>query len=730
MIKAWPVAGDIEAGDRFLAANSGFVWRRRLDFASVRDIQLIKRQINADKGSSAISVEGHNVKLGLGGIREIEFLAQTQQLIWGGQVAELRGRRTLDMLERLASLGRMERNTANELSEAYRTLRRIEHRIQMVDDQQTHSLPGTADGIDRFAAFLGYPDSGKFRRQLIGTLQRVKKHYDAILERRSSDTAAFGFTFGNESSRVDGLQKLAEIGFENPELAWNTAARWLTGGTRGTRTERASTVMGELIPRLFNAFSETADPDASLARFNGFLGRISRSVGLFELLVAQPKLCDLICQIVSGSPKLSHWLGQDPSLFESVLEKEFSDLELPDDHGLEEQVADSARRGLVRVHYSLEFGLDALAADLTSRVDRDAGGGSDFQATLDVQRRWARGKIFQIGVHMLRGYLSPAEASAPLCRIAETCLRTLLPTIRAEFAERHGSVENGSLAIIACGKLGSGEMTVSSDLDLIFVYDHPPKAEYSDGEKPLSTTQYYAKFCRRFLNGVTAPTAEGRLFEVDMRLRPSGKSGPIACSMERFTSYQEKDAWTWEHQALTRARVIIAEGDLKDRLEAEIRRVLCIRRDPIRLAADIRAMRDRIRNETAEGSGASIKHRPGGLLDTEFLAQYLQLAHAAEHPDILGRDAHSAFVRAGEAGLIGAAMADELAEAVLYWRNLQGMLLLAAEDNQPEKDMERAAAGQFGTSIGGVLYSSFVQSIEDTAASVRSHFEALLPDGA
>lgn len=729
MIKARPVAGDIDAGNAFLEANKEFVWRRSLDFASVRDIQSIKRQIDANKGSRRIAVEGQNVKLGQGGIREIEFLTQTHQLIWGGQVPELQGKTTLDMLALLASLGRVPRPVADELAAAYRLLRRIEHRIQMVDDQQTHSVPTTAEGVERLAVFLGHPGGDEFRRQLVRTLETVRNHYDGTFERRPAGGAAFEFEFGAAESRDVALKAFAEHGFDQPEQAWDTVCRWLTGQTLATRSERAASVMTEIVPRLFAAFAESEHPDTTLARFDAFLARVARSIGFLEMLSAQPALCDLISDIMSAAPKLSDWLRQDPGLLESVLAGEFADLELPDDLGLEEHVIDSARRGLVRVHYQLEFGREELNFELAGQIDHHAQGGADLQAALDVHRRWARRRVFQIGVHMLRGYLSPTEASAPLCRIAETCLDALLPAIRHEFAARHGTVEGGRLAIIACGKLGSQEMTVASDLDLIFVYDHPEQVEGSDGEKPLSPTQYYAKLCRRFLNGVTAPTAEGRLYEVDMRLRPSGKSGPIACSLDRFVSYQERDAWTWEHQVLTRARVIFAEDDLESRLNDAVRTVLCHRRNPKRLAADIRSMRERIRTEAAEGGGNSIKHRPGGILDVEFMAQFLQLAHAESHPDILLRDAHSVFEAAGRLNLIDGSVAEDLAEAILYWRNLQGLLLLAAEDNRPEKDMERAVAGNLGAGSQGVLYSSFIRSIEDTAEMVSDHFNSMLPSG-
>ena len=724
MIKARPVAGDIDAGERFIAANSGFIWRRNLDFAAVRDIQAIKRQINANKGGHGLAVEGHNVKLGRGGIREIEFLAQTQQLIWGGQEPALRGNRTLDTLAKLAGLGHITVQASRELSDAYRFLRRIEHRIQMVDDQQTHSLPSDAKVVDGMAAFLGCESGDAFRDEFIRTLKIVESHYGETFADRVPAPAEFQIGFDAELPHDRDLHALTAGGFRDSALVWRTVNRWVTGQTLATRGERASRVIGEIAPRLLSAFARTSDPDAALARFDRFLGRVARSIGLLEMLSAKPELCELVGGIFSEAPRLSDWLGKDPGLLESVLENEFADLQLPEDLGLEEHMAEAARRGLVRVYYKLEFSREELTAELNAILKSQASG---FQDHLDIQRRWARRKMFQIGVHMQRGLMAPTESSVPLCSIAESCLETLLPAVRENFSARHGSVEGGQLAIIACGKLGSCEMTLASDLDLIFVYDHPAVSQGSDGEKPLSPTHYFARLCRRFLNGVTAPTAEGKLFDVDMRLRPSGKSGPIACSLERFVGYQRNDAWTWEHQALTRARVIYAEGHLQACLDDAIREVLCKDRDRAKLASDIRSMRERMRNEFDSQSGNSIKHRRGGMLDAEFIAQYLQLAHAARHPDILMRDAHSVFVKAGELGIIDPDDARSLAEDAVFWRNLQGQLLLATGDGQPEPELESMLIDGSVAGQPSLLTDSLKDSVEDTADRVAALFDQLLP---
>ena len=722
MIKARPVAGDMVAGDAFLASNSGFVWRRNLDFATIRDIQSVKRQIDAHRSNTGISVEGHNVKLGRGGIREIEFFTQTQQLIWGGQSAELHGRKTLDMLDLLAARGRIPHATATELSECYVFLRRVEHRLQMVDDQQTHTLPETPEGIAGVATFLGYADVAEFRRQLLDVLARVNRHYDDMLDRKKSGSSAFDIDYRSEQVRDRAVADFGAQGFERAADAWKIVHGWMAGEGPANRGERAVMVLEEITPRLLSAFSASSQPDATLARFDGFLAQLPRSLGLLEMLSAQPQLCDLVSEIMSSAPRLSEWLRQEPGLFESVLQSDFADLELPDDVETDGHLVDSARRGLVRVFYKLEFRPPEIGAELERIIEQEMQGGFDLQTVLDMHRRWARHRKFQIVVHMLRGHLSPAEASAPLCGIAETCLQSLVPAIRREFEQRHGRVEGGELAIIAGGRLGSREMTLASDLDLIFVYRHPDESLMSDGARPLAATQYFAKLCRRFINGVVAPTAEGVLYEVDTRLRPSGRSGPIACSIDRFEKYQRDEAWT-------RARIIHAEGDLADRLPEIIGDVLTASRDRGKLGRDIRDMRERVRRETGESGNSTIKLRHGGILDADFIAQYLQLAHACDHPEILLRDARSVFLKAGELNIIDPQTADQLAGDMLFWRNLQGMLLLATDDNQTDEDVIGVLGNSFGIRSKGSVASSLSSSVEETAARVSGNFSSLIPPG-
>ena len=727
MIKARPVAGDLEAGQEFLDANSGFVWRRNLDFPALRDIQAMKRRINAHKGGAHIAVEGHNVKLGRGGIREIEFLTQTRQLIWGGQNRALRGRGTMNMLEALAVSGRISVSAATELKTAYQFLRTVEHRIQMVDDQQTHSLPDNPAGISDISIFLGFETMEAFRSALIRQLKTVERHYNSMFEQSSyDDVKELILEFQDPAARDITTKNLEKMGYDDGEAVYNAVCSWIAGNIRAAHTGRAREILKEISGPLIREFAGTANPSQTFGRFQDLLSRMSRSLNLLSSIAAEASLVPLLADIMGNAPRLAEWISQQPGLIEGVLHSDFVRLDPTADGQIEPEIADAARRGLVRLFYEREFKIRQMAEDLADEIVTVAGETPDLQEVLDAQRRWVRNRKFQIGIHMLRGDLSPTDAAKPLSGIAETCLISLLERIKRDFAEVHGLVDGGQLAVLACGRLGSQEMTLSSDLDLIFVYAHAPDAAASDGRRPYPPTQYYAKLCRRFLNGVTAPTAEGKLYEVDMRLRPSGKSGPIACSIERFESYQRNDAWTWEHQALTRARVIYAEVGLRKRLNAIIRSVLTKERDAVSLAQDIRSMRQRIRGELEEANELTIKFRRGGILDLEFIAQFLQLKFASSHAAILLRDACTVFQKSGELGLIDSQTAEELYNSLQFWRNIQGIMLLTVERDRLEDNAAGVLKRLFGGQSSDLVLESIAESISETADRVSAHYENII----
>ena len=664
MIRARPVAGDIEAGQEFLQSISPFVWRRTLDFAAVQDIHSIKRRIHDARGHDVITINGHNLKLGRGGIREIEFFTQAQQLIFGGRDPRFRGSRTVDTLAVLADAGRADRAVTDALAADYRFLRRIEHRLQMIDDQQTHTLPEQDEQLDGLAVFLGFTRPAEFRKSLGATLRRVERHYDGLFQDAPQPlSGSAALVFAGADLDPDTLVALTGMGFGNPEAVIETVRGWLHGRYRATRSERTRGMLNQLAPTILDALARTDDPDGTLHRFDAFLQRLPAGIQLFALFHSNPHLVPLMALILGTSARLADYLARNPAQFDSVLMPGFLD-SLPD--------------------------YDELADELTVMMAE----APDYEEALNVLRRFTNDNRFRVGVQMLRGMDRDGSYGAFLSDVAEAALSALIPRVQTEFARRHGRFDGGALAIIAMGKLGGRELSIRSDLDLIMVYDAPADGTQSDGDKPLPPTTYYARLIQRLLSAITAPTAEGLLYDVDMRLRPSGRSGPLATSLEAFTRYQDESAWTWEHMALTRARVICGDKSLCDAVTAAIGDVLCRSRDADTLLRDVADMRARIDKERGTDDIWNVKYLRGGLIDIEFIAQYLQLLHAHTTRGVLSANTATALRRLAEAGALNPDTAAELLSSLSVWQRIQGYLRLTVEGNfNPAEASEALLSG-------------------------------------
>ena len=718
MIKARPVAGDIEAGEAFLETLQPFVWRRHLDFAAAQDIGAIKERIDAARGAGGKGLEGHNVKLGRGGIREIEFYVQAQQLLWGGRNPGLRGCGTLEALEALASAGHVDPGAAAELGAAYGFHRGVEHRLQMVDDRQTHSLPDSDSGIAGIAAFLAFPSADAFADRLNAHIAAVERHYGALFEDPLDAPDAEGVDFRAEGAAEAAL---AGMGYAEAGEGAAMARRWLAGGAPVLRSEEARALLARLLPNILAAFAAAPDPDAALSRFDRFLAGLPPDRRLFSLLAARPELLGIVTDVVGSAPLLAGWLTRRPLLLESALSRDFTDLDLPDEEGLEPEMAEAARRGLVRLFYAREFG----RAEMQAELGEAAGRAGDLLDLLDAARRWANDRLFQIGAHMLRGRLSPEEAGPPLADIADVCIGALMPAVQEVFAAAHGRVPGGRAAVLAFGDLGGREMTVNSELDLMLLYDHEGAA--SDGPRPLDPDAYYARLCRRLMAALTAETAEGGLYRIDMRPRETGSSGPLACSLQAFLDYPHDRAEAPELAALRRARVVRSEGGLGERFEEARRAALAAPRPAGPLAAGLAALRGR--GTEAGGGLRAIEHRPGGLRDVAAAADFLRLLHAAERPAVLEGGAAEVFETARALGSIDAGAAEDLAEAARLWRNLRGLAQLAAEGGPSEDSMGPALAGVVGRTGGKLVFEALSRSVEEVSARAAGHVDALLAGG-
>ena len=703
MIKAHPVAGNLTVGTRFLADLAPYIWRRHLDFAAIHDIHSIKRQIDAHRGGGAVKVRGHNVKLGRGGIREIEFFAQTQQLIFGGRDPSLRPRGTCDALRALSRAGHVTAEAADELTEAYRFLRGVEHRLQMVNDHQTHSLPADETGVAAVATFLGYPSSVSFQEALLARLHCVESHYAKLFEEAPSLAGPGGnLVFTGTDDDPGTLESLRTLGFADPSAAAGIVRRWHHGRFRATRSERARELLTELMPALLQALGTTAAPDQALLNFDLFLSNLPAGVQLFSLFKANPALIELVAAIMGSAPRLAAHLARRTVLLDSVLSPDFYD-PLP-------QAAE-------------------MAADLATQLsplDHD-------QDILDMARRWANDRRFQVGVQQLKHIVRPAQAGIAYSDVAQATIAALCDRVEQRFAETHGGFSGPRLAVLGLGKLGSREMSATSDLDLIFVYDVPVGLEASDGPQPLPAIQYYTRLSAKIVTALTALTNEGELYEVDMRLRPSGRAGPLANSLEGFAAYHSQSAWTWERMALSRARVIHGPPALVERLTDIVKSTLCRPRPVDVLVRDVADMRDRIARHAPAKSVWDFKHLPGGLFDIDFVAQYLALRHAAARPDILDPHPAEMLRRAAAAGFIAAADAERLGATRALLSDVQSLLRLTLDGDEAGFDEVKALEGQcrlIAATEGVVDIAELRRRIEADAASARAIYQRLIEEPA
>lgn len=568
-IKARPAAGDVAEGDMFLDRLKPFVWRRHLDFNAVRDAHDIRLAIREHKKlSGVVNVPGHDMKLGRGGIREIEFFAQTRQLISGGRDAEIRQRGTVAAMAALAARDWVPGDVAHTLTDAYRAHRETEHRIQMLRDAQTHQMPNGGEALDQVARLSGWADTQAF----VADQQIRLEEVHSIIEGFFAPPEAVAMPVDDPATRTHVMD------------SWH--------GLPAFRSNRALQIFERLRPELMRRINGRSDPDATLSALDQFVRGLPAGVQLFALFEANPQILDLLLDICATAPALSNYLSRNTSVFDAVISGGFFDLPNSQDWQT------------------------SLALELA-----EAG---DFEDALLRARLWQKEQHFRVGVLLLRQMASLEEVETGYSDLAQAVLRALLPVVEAEVARRYGRFEAQSVALLAMGKLGSGQMTATSDLDLIVVYE--VEGDFADGRQGLAPQQYFARLTQTLITALSSAMAEGRLYEVDMRLRPSGRQGPVAVSVAAFEDYQKTQAWTWEHLALTRARSVAGASALRNRLEAIRRDVLGQPRQAERVLEDVREMRAKLASAKAEKADLwEVKDRAGGLLDLELGAQTLAL---------------------------------------------------------------------------------------------------------
>ena len=592
-IKARAVAGDAALGQEFLSLLRPFVWRRYLDFAAISDIHSIKRQIQSHRDLGTMQVHGHDVKLGRGGIREIEFFVQTQQLIAGGRDDALRTPRTLDALAALAEAGWITPDVSTDLTQAYGSLRDVEHRLQMVADAQTHAVPADPEGLARVAALCAHPVAA-FQKSLLATLRTVERHYLALFEKEPALGASEGaLVFTGAELEPETEATLTRMGFADPQRIGKAVRHWHAAGIAATQTPTAREDLTVFLPALLETISATERPQAVFDGFASFLERLPAGVQLFAMLRARPQLLSLLVRILTVAPRLARLVAQHPHVFDRVLEGGAGELD------------DEAE----------------LVLELRSSLDRADG----WEDVLDRARAFAQEHRFVAGARMLAGTLPPAQAGTVFSRLAGVVLAEMTARVHDAFRERHGDVEGGSFCVVAMGNLGSRTLTATSDLDLVLLYEVDDLDRASNGPRPLPATQYYARLTQRLVAAMTAHTARGILYELDFRLRPSGRSGPLATRLSAFVAYQRENAETWEHQALTRARPVAGHARMQREVEAAIGELVGRLAGSKGLGKEVLAMRRLLDREQPPAGAFDLKRRQGGLMDLEFLAQYAVL---------------------------------------------------------------------------------------------------------
>lgn len=676
-IKARPCAGDKEVGTTFLAELTPYIWRKHLDFATIADIQAMKRQINISKHVGDVRVEGHNVKLGLGGIREIEFFTQTQQLIAGGRDQSLRVRPTAAALAALAAANWITPRAATELTQTYWFLRAVENRLQMLRDEQTHVMPESSHEVAIIAGLMGEPDSTVFEERYRGALTLVVNYYSDLF--REGETLGSGegnLVFTGSDDDPGTLETLAAMGFADPPKISATVRKWHYGSYPATRAAAARAHLTELLPALLQTLAATGNADEAMARFDHFLSRLPTGVQLFSLLRNHEQLRTLLVALLGSAPRMADAVIHRVHVMDGLIDPAFSD---------------EIRRPAMLV---------AKVADFLDEA-------RDYQDVIERARIIGQEQKFLIAAGLLSGTVNVKRVGEQLTALAETLLRHLFAAVRQEFEKRHGVVPGAQAALLAFGKMASREMTVASDLDFIMLYSVSGAAEESNGSKPLAANQYFTRLTQRLVAALTAPTSEGVLYAADMRLRPSGNAGPLATSLKSFVDYHHEHAWTWEHLALSRARVVVADPGLDEKIDDAIDEILSRPRDAAKTIEDVVAMRARMTKERPPRHPLDLKLAPGGLLDLEFIAQSAQLV---ARPVLAAPQASTAatLARLGATGLLaeGARLVD------IHQTYTTILQVMSAALTDPFKD--EGWTGGFRELLAGLTnYPSFERLADD-----------------
>lgn len=689
-IKARAAAGDREAGASFLDSLAPFIWRKHLDFAAVEDVHSIKRQILSAHKSAELGEPVFDVKLGRGGIRDIELFAQTQQLILGGRNRKLRSRQTLEALSDLVAAGAISQDACGALQEAYVFFREVEHRIQMLEDAQTHRVPADPETRARVAALAGFETLQSFDAALIERRRIVADIDHQLFGAKQSLADPMGsLIFTGVEDQPETLNTIAKLGFSDPAAVSQTIRGWHHGRVRAMRSERAREQLTRLTPKLLRAFSNAGDADQAFARFASFFGSLSAGVQVLALMEARPKFLDLVARVLALAPKLGDKLARRPALLDALIEPRFG----------------------------IPLGEDAPGSRLAELRDRliDA---ATFEDKLNTARRFHREEAFRIAVQILEQAATAEQAGAAYADLAESCVVTMADAALEE-VERQQGPQPGSFTVLALGKFGGRELAEDSDLDLMLVYDAPTEN--------ASPSDFYTRLTQRLISALSAPTEEGALYEIDTKLRPSGSKGPVAVRLSSFERYYEEEAWTWEMQSLTRLRPVAGDVALGQRALATTRAAIARPRDRSKTLADVADMRGRMDRDRPSRSEWDLKLAPGGFVDIEFAAQALQLTASDEA--VIDANTGEALAKLVAAGLLDPDAGARLGAAFRLLSSLQQTLRISVSGEFGLDAIPRPLVGRLAVLANVSGGEELETLLRATQAAVRADFLQIVGDG-
>lgn len=696
MIKARPIAGDIECGKEFMKFLSRYIWRKYLDFASIQDIHSIKRQIDSKVGELPHNLYGYNIKLGHGGIREIEFFVQTQQLIWGGKNNKLQSPATVDTLENLLELERIDQETFSDLKSAYKLYRNIEHRLQMIDDQQTHTLPDTKEKLHQVAIFVGFESTEKFVTRLENTILLVKNHYSKLFEHSPPLSIDGSLVFTGVENDPETLITIKKLGYADPAFVSSAIRSWHHGKRRATRTKKSREILTEIVPTLLKAIAKTTNPDTAFRRFDEFLGKLPAGVQFFPICFANPELLDLVAEIMGGYPYLAENLSRKPHLLEYVLSEEFFTALPPKEQ-------------------------------LTKDLKEYLKGPHDYEDILNLTRIWLHNKQFRVGIQIIQKRISFVDSRRHLSNLADVILMELLIHVKDYFIEQQGEQKDSEFAVVAMGKLGSHELTFGSDIDLVFVYLEQPGNEKQD----ISANEYFARLSKRFISAVNSITKEGRLYEVDTRIRPSGNDGPIASKMGSYERYYLDSAWNWEKMALLSSRIVCGSGKKIQKRRADlIAKILEQHYDKKTLCKEIVEMRNRVGKKYVTNNPFNVKYISGGLIDIEYIVRYIQLTVENSGATSTSSGIQQAIKDIEAVGAISKQNSKALIGAYSLYQDLQSFLRLLGNENLCEEQMTGAIKNNIAEALNNRNFQELKKNLVNSQKKVQKIYKYSISDTA